>query len=138
MLHIHFHKASGHYTWQGDDLSKGAFIRSCNMTQIVTLQIKNVHFFISSFSPRTKSYDLLIIWSYVVLWQTKNVIFPIPKVLWTQNLIRSWLIKSNHHSKNHITLSFFIYIVFSPSNVPLILAIIRLSLLVRFNKNCQC
>ena len=78
-------------------------------------------------------FDHVIIGSFMTI---KNVISPIPQVLWAPNLTGWWLMTWSHHPKNHIMLSkkFLLFIdFFYTSNEPLIVhkAPIRLLLLVR-------
>ena len=65
--------------------------------------------------PRAKSHGFLITWSYVVSWQIKNVISPIPQAQWASNLTGWCFMTWGHHSKNHISLSkkFFPFINYS-------------------------
>ena len=62
----------------------------------------------------TKSYYSLI---YVASWQKKNVISPVPQILWTPSLTGWWLMTWEKHSKNHIALikKFFPFMNFFPT-----------------------
>ena len=59
----------------------------------------------------------IILWSYVVSWQIKNVISPVPQILWTPSLTGWWLMTWEKHSKNHIALikKFFPFMNFFPT-----------------------
>ena len=58
----------------------------------------------------------IILW-YVASWQIKNVISPVPQILWTPSLTGWWLMTWEKHSKNHIALikKFFPFMNFFPT-----------------------
>ena len=61
-----------------------------NFTWFMTTKLDKVMAF-GTGPPCTKPHDSLITWLYVVSWQIKNVLSPIPQISWTPTLTEYWL-----------------------------------------------
>ena len=71
-------------TWKNNHVTNKTRYISISTRLMATKLNKVIAYDIES--PRTKSYDSLTTWSYVVSWQMKNVICSIPQVLCTPTL----------------------------------------------------
>ena len=57
-------------------------------------------------APPIKSHDHLFTWSCEIMWETWNIVFPLPECLWAPNLVGWWLTLRSSYPWNYLGLWF--------------------------------
>ena len=115
-LYFHYHSAYGHQALQVGNLLWEASTHNVNLwscglarspeklkpllsTTTISMTIKRGRMvtYLDYLLP-IKSNDHIIMLCCVIMWQTKNIISPLPQCLWPQNLAGWWLTLSDSHT----------------------------------------